>query len=164
MGVSGCGKSTLGRRLAQALHVDYLEGDDFHPPDNVRLMAAGIALSDADRQGWLATLADRLRAAESQRSGVVLACSALKRSYRDLMRSAAPRLRLVYLHGDPALIASRLAQRSDHYMPASLLGSQLADLEPPGDDEQAIVLDAVQSVDTLLARALSQLRGASRSA
>jgi carbohydrate kinase (thermoresistant glucokinase family) len=162
MGVSGCGKSTVGQRLAQALAIDYLEGDDFHPPSNVERMAQGIALTDADRQGWLATLAARLREAQVQGRGVVLTCSALKRSYRDLMRTAAPGLRLVYLHGDPALIAARMAKRQGHYMPASLLASQLADLEPPGDDEQAIALDATQPIDTLIASALSRLGGAPR--
>ena len=131
MGVSGCGKSTIGRKLATALGVPYVEGDEFHPPENVARMAAGVALTDADRQGWLEALRDRLKQAADAGTGLVLACSALKRSYRDILRDGAPQLRLVYLHGSRELLASRIGARRDHYMPASLLDSQLATLQPP---------------------------------
>jgi gluconokinase len=164
MGVSGSGKSTLAARLANALQVPFLEGDDFHPPENVRRMAEGVALTDADRQGWLAALSGRLGEAHVRGQGAVLACSALKRSYRDLLRRAAPGLRLVHVHGATSLIAERLAQRSGHYMPASLLGSQLADLQTPSADEQAISLDAAEPEDAVLASALAQLRAGASSA
>lgn len=157
MGVSGSGKSTLAERLAQTLQVPFLEGDAFHPPENVRRMAQGIALTDADRQGWLATLAERLSEAKERGEGAVLACSALKRSYRDRLRRPVPELRLVHVQGSAALIAERLAQRKGHYMPPSLLQSQLADLELPAADEHAVILDAAQPVDVLLKSALAQL-------
>ena len=158
MGVSGSGKSTLAERLAQALQVTFLEGDSFHPAENVRRMAQGIPLTDADRQGWLTSMSERLADAQTRGEGAVLACSALKRSYRDLLRRSVPDLRLVHVHGPASLIAQRLAQRKDHYMPASLLQSQLADLEPPAADEQPLTLDAAQPVEVLLASALAQWR------
>lgn len=141
MGVSGSGKSTLARALADALAVDFVEGDDLHPPANVQRMRAGIPLTDRDREGWLAVIGARLGEARAQGRGLVVACSALKRRYRDQLRSHAPRLRLVHLHGDPALLAERLTRRSGHYMPPSLLPSQLETLEPPAPDEDAVALD-----------------------
>jgi gluconokinase len=150
MGVSGCGKSTVGRTLAQRLPATFLDADDFHPPDNVERMAAGIALTDADRAGWLDALSARLAAAQAQGEPVVLACSALKRRYRDALRRGAPTLALVHLHGAPALLAQRLGARSDHYMPPSLLQSQLATLEPPDADEHALVLDVARPTTALV--------------
>ena len=158
MGVSGCGKTSVGERLAQALGADFIEGDAFHPPDNVARMAAGIALSDADRQGWLETLAEQLGVSTKAKRRVVLGCSALKRRYRDTLRTGAPTLRLVHLSGSRELLAARLAARRGHYMPASLLDSQLATLEPPGPDEQAITLDLGAPLDTLVQQALAQLQ------
>jgi len=157
MGVSGCGKSTLGALLACRLKLPFLEGDTLHPPENVARMAAGVALTDADRAGWLALLAARLAHARAQGSGLVLSCSALKRAYRDLLRQADPQLRLVYLYGPQALLAGRMAQRQGHYMPASLLGSQLATLEPPQPDEQALALDIGHPPAELVARACAHL-------
>ena len=145
MGVSGCGKSTVGRLLAQHLALDYLEGDDMHPPENVARMAAGVALTDADRQGWLQALADRLADARAQGQGLVLSCSALKRRYRDLLRTGAPDVRFVHLHGARELLAARMTARPGHYMPASLLDSQLATLELPGADEKVLSFDIAQS-------------------
>jgi len=141
MGVSGCGKSTLARALSGALAVDFVEGDELHPPANVQRMSAGIPLTDHDRQDWLAAIGARLARAHAQDQGVVVACSALKRRYRDQLRSHAPDLRLVHLHGDASLLAERLRGRSGHYMPPSLLPSQLEALELPGPDEDAVVLD-----------------------
>jgi len=158
MGVSGCGKSTVGRELAEALGMPYLEGDEFHPPQNVARMAAGVALTDDDRQGWLRTLAERIGAALREGRGVVLSCSALKRSYRDLLRAQAPELRFVHLTGSPELLAQRVAMRQHPYMPASLLKSQLATLEPPGADERALTLDIAQPPDELARLAAQWLR------
>jgi gluconokinase len=151
MGVSGCGKSTVGRQLAAALGAGYVEGDAFHPPENVARMAAGIALTDADRHGWLEALAGQLAAAQATGRQLVLACSALKRSYRDVLRRGAPDLLFVHLTGSRELLAQRLAARCGHYMPASLLDSQLATLEPPGPDENARSFDAARSPEAIVA-------------
>ncbi len=140
MGVSGCGKSTVGETLAAALGWRYLEGDQLHPPANVARMASGFPLTDEDREGWLERIGIELTQAAALRLGMVAACSALKRSYRDLLRAAEPGLRFVHLHGPRELLAERLAARTGHYMPASLLQSQLATLEPPGEDEGALAL------------------------
>ncbi len=153
MGVSGSGKSTIGERLAQELELAFVEGDALHPPANVRRMAAGIALTDDDRRDWLDAIAERLAAAVDE--GVVISCSALKRSYRDRLRQAAPDLRLVYLHGDPALLEQRLRARQGHYMPPTLLPSQLATLEPPAADEACVAEDLAEPVESILAHLLS---------
>jgi gluconokinase len=158
MGVSGCGKSTVGMRLAPKLGATFLDADDFHPPANVERMRAGIALTDAERAPWLDALAARLTAAGAKDEAVVLACSALKRSYRDALRRGAPALTLVHLTGSPALLAQRLTARPGHYMPPSLLTSQLATLETPAADEQAITLDVAAATDELVAAILDQLK------
>lgn len=157
MGVSGCGKSTVGQLLAQGLGVPYVEGDALHPPRNVALMAAGTPLNDEDRRGWLDAIAAQLAAAEH--SGAVVSCSALKHIYRDRLRIAAPDLRLVHLHGSRELLAQRMQARSGHYMPASLLQSQLNTLEPPGADEAAIIIDIAPPPEQIAAAALQQLTG-----
>jgi gluconokinase len=154
MGVSGSGKSTVGAALAQALRVEFVEGDAFHPPENVARMAAGVALTDTDRAGWLAALAAHI--AQAAPRGVVVSCSALKRAYRDVLRTPAP-TRFVWLDLPRTQLEARLAGRSGHYMPASLLASQLATLEPPLPDEDAIRLDATQPVETLVRDALARL-------
>jgi carbohydrate kinase (thermoresistant glucokinase family) len=156
MGVSGCGKSTLGQALAQALGVPYIEGDELHPPDNVALMAAGTPLTDDDRAGWLDRIGERL--VQARDTGAVVTCSALRRLFRDRLRAAAPALRLVYLHGPPALLAERIGQRTGHYMPATLLPSQLQTLEAPGPDEAAVTLDIAQPPEALVRLALQALR------
>jgi gluconokinase len=156
MGVSGCGKSTVGARLAEALTLPFLEGDVLHPDSNVARMAAGVALSDEDREGWLQALAERLRQAQLAGQGLVLSCSALKRAYRDILRGGAPGLRFIYLHGDQALLAARMAARTGHYMPLSLLDSQLATLEPPGLDENAIGFEVAERPEDIVAAVLAR--------
>lgn len=141
MGVCGCGKSEVGRGLAAALGMRFLEGDAYHSTANVAKMAAGIPLTDADRADWLQRLQDELAAARACGTSVVLACSALKRRYRDLLRAADPELRFAHLAGPRELIAERMQSRTAHYMPLSLLDSQLRDLEPLAADEAGVLLD-----------------------
>lgn len=159
MGVSGCGKSTVGEGLAKALHLPFLEGDSLHPPRNVALMAAGTPLTDEDRAGWLDTIAARLAALPDD-AGLVVSCSALKRTYRDRLRRAAPDVRFVHLHGTTALLAQRLQQRQHLYMPPTLLDSQLATLEMPTADEHVIALNIADPVPQLLQQALQALQPA----
>src|SRR6266581_5724832 len=152
MGVSGSGKSTIGPLLARALDIEFVEGDDLHPPDNVRRMAAGIPLTDDNRRSWLIGIADRLREAQRANVGLVVSCSALKRIYRDLLRSVgAADLRLEYLAGSRALLAERTGNRRGHFMPPALLDSQLATLEEPSPDEHAWVCDIRQAPDAIVA-------------
>ena len=148
MGVSGCGKTAVGRRLAQALGARFVDADDLHPPENVRKMRAGIALDDADRAPWLALLNSRLREATVAGEPVVMACSALRQRYRDALAAGVPGLRFVHLAGSPDLIAARLAARQHRFMPASLLASQFAALEPPAD---AVVVDVAAPLDEVVA-------------
>ena len=152
MGVSGSGKSLIGARLARELQVEFVEGDDLHPQENVRRMAAGIPLTDDDRKGWLIAIAARLREAQREGVGLVASCSALKRSYRDLLRSSgAATVQFVYLAGTRALLAERMANRRGHFMPPSLLESQLAILEEPSPDEHAWVCDIREAPETIVA-------------
>jgi gluconokinase len=148
MGVSGSGKTTIGEKLAQRLGWRFIEGDEYHPPENIAKMAAGIALDDADRWPWLDRLNERLR---TEREAVVT-CSALKESYRRRLLEGVVDARLVYLEGSRELIASRVQKRKHKYMPASLLDSQFQTLEPPSD---AIRIDVGQplerSVDAIVA-------------
>jgi carbohydrate kinase (thermoresistant glucokinase family) len=141
MGVCGCGKSEIGRSLAAALHVPFLEGDAFHSSANVAKMAAGTPLDDDDRTDWLQRLQSEISAARERGEGLVLACSALKQRYRDVLRAGDPGLRFAHLTGERCLIAERMQARTAHYMPTSLLDSQLRDLEPLGADEAGIALD-----------------------
>ncbi len=157
MGVSGCGKSSVGERLARVLRIEFIEGDALHPPGNVARMAAGIALTDADRQGWLEALARHIAQAQADGRGLVVSCSALKRAYRDVLRGAAAPC-FVMLHAPRSLLQARLAARVGHYMPASLLDSQLATLEAPDPDENAIDLDAGQPVESSVREVLARLR------
>jgi gluconokinase len=151
MGVAGSGKSTIGAALASALGVPFVEGDDFHPAENVDKMALGVPLTDADRLPWLRTLAARIGEAKKSGTGLVMSCSALKRSYRDILRTEAPELRFIYLKGEPTLIADRLRGRRGHFMPPALLESQFATLEEPAPDENAWVCDVSQPPEDLVA-------------
>ncbi|HEY1952287.1 MAG TPA: gluconokinase [Gemmatimonadaceae bacterium] len=157
MGVAGSGKTVIGAALARGLGVEFVDGDDFHSTQNVERMAAGIPLTDADRSEWLEGLAGRIRQARDAGNGLVLACSALKRAYRNILRLAAPDLQFVFLDGASELIAERLSKRTGHYMPASLLDSQLATLERPSADEGVVIADISRSpreiVEILLTRA-----------
>jgi gluconokinase len=141
MGVSGCGKSTLGHVLAGRLAVPFVEGDDLHSGANVAKMAAGQPLTDEDRAGWLQALSLRLQQSVAQAQGLVVACSALKKAYRDVLRQGAPDVLFVHLQGSPEVLTQRLQQRTGHYMPATLLQSQLAILEPLTTSESALTLD-----------------------
>jgi len=150
MGVSGCGKSTVGEALAAHLGWRFVEGDSLHPAENVSKMAAGQPLDDDDRAGWLSTLAQVLSQAREADQGLVISCSALNRSYRDRLRASDPRVLFVHLEGRPEVIASRLAHRTHLYMPASLLESQFAALQPPQADEQALELSVLQPPSELI--------------
>jgi gluconokinase len=157
MGVCGSGKSLIGASLARALGIEFVEGDELHPPENVRRMAAGIPLTDDDRQGWLLAIAARLREAKRAGMGLVVSCSALKRRYRDLLRSEGdPDVRFVHLAGRRALIADRMANRSGHFMPASMVDSQFAILEEPAPDEHAWVSDISEPPDVIVADLVSR--------
>jgi gluconokinase len=158
MGVSGCGKTSVGRALAAATGWRYVEGDELHPPENVARMAAGTPLTDADRQGWLEKIASAIAAAAQRGEGLVVTCSALKRRYRDLLRGGAPDLRFVHLQGPRELLAERMAARQGHYMPPSLLDSQLEALEPPQPDEAALGLPIGPAPAALAAVAEAWLR------
>jgi gluconokinase len=152
MGVCGAGKSLIGGSLARELDVEFVEGDDLHPPDNVKRMAAGIPLTDQDRHGWLLAIAARLREAKRTGSGLVVSCSALKRRYRDLLRYAGDAdVRFVYLAGSRALLLERMANRRAHFMPPSLLDSQLAILEEPSPDERAWVCNIAEPPGAIVA-------------
>jgi gluconokinase len=157
MGVSGSGKSTIGPRLAAALDGDYAEGDAFHPPANIAKMKRGAPLDDADRKPWLEAMAAAIRGWSQAARPTVLSCSALKRQYRDILRSGAADVRFVHLAGDKTLIAARLAARKGHFMPPALLDSQFAVLEPPGPDE-AIVVSIDQPPDAIVAEVLAKLK------
>jgi len=151
MGVSGSGKSTVALRLAAALGLEFIEGDELHSAENVARMAAGVPLTDADREGWLDVLAGRIREARLAGRGLVLSCSALKRSYRDVLRQGSPKVRFVHLHGERALLAVRVAQRAGHYMPSSLLDSQFATLEAPDASENALTFNVTTPPDAIVA-------------
>ncbi|MFC3652393.1 gluconokinase [Dyella humi] len=149
MGVSGCGKSTVAEAICQRTSTYLIEGDAFHPPENIRKMSAGLPLTDADRQGWLERLAqeaaDQLHVSER----VVLTCSALKRRYRDTLRDTVPDLGFVFLELTPEQAAERVAHRSGHFMPTSLIASQFRDLEPPLDEPLVLKLSAIEPVEAL---------------
>ncbi|WP_416888921.1 gluconokinase [Microbacterium sp.] len=158
MGVSAAGKSTVAAALARRFGIDWADADDLHPPANVAKMAAGIPLDDDDRAPWLAAVGRRL-ADGAAGGGLVVACSALKRGYRDLLRDACPDAVFVYLDGSPRLLSARAAERTEHFMPPGLLDSQFAILEPLQRDERGIRVDVDDSVDDIVALAEKGVRG-----
>ncbi len=155
MGVSGSGKSVVGRALADRLAVPFCDGDDLHPAINTAKMAAGEPLDDADRAPWL----DRIAAWMRERSDGVMACSALKRRYRDRLRDAVPGACFVFLNVPRAVLERRLTRRAGHFMPPALLASQIDALERPRDEPNVIAVTNVESVDDSIADILKQLAG-----
>ena len=147
MGVSGSGKSTVGAALAQRLRVPFADADDFHPPANIAKMTAGVPLDDDDRYPWLEKIGEWLAA---HPDGGVMSASALKRKYRDQLRRHRPNLEFLHLSGSPEVIARRQASRPGHFMPASLLASQFATLEPLEPDEHGVTIDVNQSIDSII--------------
>ena len=154
MGVSGSGKSTVGAALAQRLGVPFADADDFHPPANIAKMTAGIPLDDDDRYPWLDAIGHWL--AERCGDGGVMSCSALKRKYRDQLRKHCPQTEFVHLSGSPEVIAARQASRPGHFMPASLMASQFATLEPLQPDEYGVTIDVNHDIDWIVANYLAQ--------
>jgi carbohydrate kinase (thermoresistant glucokinase family) len=150
MGVSGSGKTTVASGVAQRLRWDFVEADTLHSPANVAKMGAGIPLTDEDRWPWLDAIAARIEAARKTRTPCVVACSALKRRYRERLSGGHGDVRFVYLEGSFDTIAARLARRTGHYMPLSLLESQFGALEAPGAEENAIVLPAERPAEALV--------------
>ena len=158
MGVCGSGKTAIASALSAALDMEFVEGDEYHPAENVARMRAGIPLTDGDRAGWLRALAAKLKEAREKGSGLAMACSALKRSYRDVLRSAASDVQFVYLRASRTLIAERMAGRRGHYMPASLIDSQFEALEEPSPDENAWAVDVSEAPDVLVAKLVARHR------
>jgi carbohydrate kinase (thermoresistant glucokinase family) len=158
MGVCGCGKTSVGRRIAERMGWIFIEGDDLHPESNKQKMAAGTPLEDADRWPWLDRIVARAREIEVQGGSSIIACSALKRIYRDRLRRAGSDVRFVYLEGDRDLIGARMRARRDHFMPAGLLDSQLATLEPPGASEAAYTFDVALPVERIVDGASAAIR------
>ncbi|MBP3087949.1 gluconokinase [Corynebacterium sp. sy017] len=142
MGVSGCGKSTIGSLVSQTLGLDYYDGDDLHPKKNIEKMSQGIALNDADRIPWLKKVGDRLA---HNPHGCVISCSALKRTYRDIIRAHCPGAIFIHPHGHFDVLYARISNRPGHFMPASLLESQYAILEPLSEDELGLICNVEQS-------------------
>lgn len=163
MGVSGCGKSTVGKLLASQLGARFIDGDDLHPKANRDKMASGIALTDDDRWPWLDLVGAALAGAPNpvdvfevvKPTGTVVACSALKKSYRDRILSLAPNTQFVHLHGSPELLSSRMKSREGHFMKAEMLKSQLDTLEELGPDEPGRVYDISLPVEEIVARVLA---------
>jgi gluconokinase len=147
MGVAGCGKSAVARKLAAERGLPWIEGDDFHPPANVHKMREGIPLDDADREGWLGILCDEIR---KHPKGCVLACSALKRGYRDTFRSVSPSVRFVYLYITPKESLRRVAERSGHFYPPSLVLSQFDTLEDPSAEPDVLRVDAMGPMGSMV--------------
>ena len=160
MGVSGCGKTSVAEGLAAALSAAFIEGDSLHPTINVEKMSKGVPLTDADRWPWLDAVGRAVSDAREEGRGVVVSCSALKKSYRGRLRAAAGgALTFVFLKGSRDLLLSRMAARQGHFMPVSLLDSQLATLEDPTGEPGVVTVDIDMPVDAIVAAALRGLKG-----
>jgi gluconokinase len=157
MGVSGSGKSTIADKLAERLDWTYEDGDRFHPASNVAKMSAGQPLTDEDRWPWLRAIADEIDRVCGAGEQAVIACSALKRVYRDILVHERNDVRIVYLNGTQQLIADRLSQRKGHFMPPGLLASQFKTLEPPERNENPVIVSIDASVDTIVDDIIRQL-------
>jgi len=158
MGVSGSGKSTIGALLAEKLGWPFADADGFHPPENVAKMAAGTPLTDADRWPWLDAIAAHIDAARKAGQPVVVACSALRRAYRDRLRAGHGDLLFLHLSGAPEVIAARQAARQGHFMPPSLMASQFATLEDTVAEPDAVTVSVKASPDEVVEAALAHLR------
>lgn len=157
MGVSGAGKSTVAARLAERLHWPLVEGDSLHPPANIEKMSHGIPLDDDDRLPWLKAIAARIDAARQTHRPIIVTCSALKRSYREIFADGHDDVGFVYLQGAKELIAQRLAARTNHFMPPGLLDSQFAALQEPGADEPAIAIPIDATPDAIVSTIVDRL-------
>ncbi|WP_298921988.1 gluconokinase [uncultured Roseobacter sp.] len=157
MGVSGCGKTSIGMAFAEAIGAGFIDGDDLHPEANVKKMARGEPLNDADRRPWLAEVAAQFRKSQD---GLVIGCSALRRKYRDWLRDGAGG-KIVFLHlsGTRDVIAERMRARKDHFMPLSLLDSQFSALEPPQADELSVTVDIDQSITDIVSDLTQKIEG-----
>jgi gluconokinase len=153
MGVAGSGKTTIASKLASRLTLPFKDADSFHPPENVAKMSRGEPLNDDDRQPWLEAIVDYINTHEN----VVVTCSALKQKYRTTLKKAKPQGRIIYLHGSEELIFSRMSARKDHFMPLSLLKSQLATLEIPTSDENILTVSIEGSEDEIVDRIVNKL-------
>ena len=158
MGVSGSGKTTIATLLAERLQLEYVDADWLHPKSNVEKMQRGIPLDDEDRWPWLRAIAARMQELRAEGRGCVVACSALKRAYRDVLRDGREDVRIVYLHGTTQAIAPRLSGRDGHFMPASLLASQFAALEAPGPDERPIEVPVERTPREIVETIVASLR------
>ena len=158
MGVSGSGKTTIADKLAERLNWTFEDADKFHPPSNVAKMSAGQPLTDEDRWPWLRAIAAEIERVCKSRQHAVIACSALKRAYRDILADGRNDVRFVFLKGTQQLIGSRLSSRKDHFMPPGLLASQFGTLEPPGPDENAVTVSIDASVEAIVDDIQRQLK------
>lgn len=158
MGVSGTGKTSAAQHLQQQLGWVYAEGDEFHSEANVAKMRSGTPLNDDDRAPWLASIATWMTEQAAAGHNTLVTCSALKRKYRDILRAATGRVVFLHLTGEKAVLAQRMDARVDHYMPSSLLDSQVATLEPLGEDEAGVVVDVAGSKDDVAAAALAAVK------
>lgn len=155
MGVSGCGKTTVGSLVAQRLGWAFRDADSFHPPENIAKMSAGLPLNDQDRRPWLLAIQTFMKAENAAGRSAVIACSALKQQYRDLLLFGDPQVRFAHLHGNRDLIAARLGERKGHFMPASLLDSQFATLEVSDDIQR---FDIAATPEAMVADIIERLR------